>query len=804
MQGLAQDLRYAVRTLAQNRSFAAIAMLCIALGIAVNTTVFSIANAAYLRPLPFDRTGRLVFLDQVQPKAGIFEGQLSFPNYADWREASAAFGAMGAYQWRLFTLSGGEEPEQVDGLQVSASLFPMLGARPALGRLITEADDRAGAEPVVLLGDAIWREKFDANPSILGTAINVNGAPHTIIGVMEAGFMFPEYQKIWTPLAGGGTGDSRGAQRLDVLGILKPGVTMAQADAELGTIAERLAKQYPATNRDWEPRVREARESFVGSGTAPVVTVLAGAVAFVLLIACANVANLMLARATGRGREIAIRTALGATRSRIIRQLLTESVIVAVAGGAVGILLAAWGLELVTSAFPPGQQPYWVVFDIDPVVLAFTVVVTVSTGLIFGLVPALTASRPNLTATLKDGARGASGGMGRNRLRGALVVTEVALSLVLLVGATLMIRSFVNLRRADPGFPTAKLLTMRFYLSGDAYESAAARTLRTADIVRRVSALPGVEAASASFMLPLNGGVDETTAEVEGSTLEKDARPMISFTAATSDFFRTLGVPLLAGRALSEREALDSTHVAVISKTMATRLWKDASPVGRRFRMASDSTNAWYTVVGVVGDIAVNALNRPMRSLAYVPYPYYAQRNTGLLIRTASTPAAVTRAVREQIRAADASLPIYDIATMTEVHHRSFWEYGLLLTMLTVFGGIALFLAAIGIYGVMSYSVSQRRREIGVRVALGARQRDVLRLVVGQGMVLAALGVVIGLAAAAAVTQGMSSLVYGVATTDPLSFASIALFLGVVAALAGLIPARRAARVDPMEALRSD
>jgi putative ABC transport system permease protein len=533
---------------------------------------------------------------------------------------------------------------------------------------------------------------------------------------------------------------------------------------------------------------------------------LLGSVLFVLLIACANVANLQLVRAADRQREVAVRLAFGAGRGRIVRQLLTESLLLAAAGAALGILLAAWGIRLFANMMAAEHPlPYWVRFDLDAPVLLCTLLAAAGTGLLFGLAPAAAAARSDLQQALKDGGRAAGAGRGRRRLRGTLVVIEVALVLVLLVGAALFTRAFLKLRQESGGFATGQLLTLRVYLPGKAYDSDPAKTRRLDDIVRRIEALPGVEQAAASYLMPLASGYgSHATVGIAGRDVPHGAEPSASFAGITGHFFRTLGVPLLGGRGFTDAEAAERTSVAVVNAAFAKRFWPRETPLGRRFRLSDTQHPDWLTVIGVVADFKNDEIHNRVEPSAYLPYPYLATPNNGLIVRGRIRPAALAPLVRQAVHAADPGLPVFRVATMEQVRRAGYWAQGLFSRMFLIFGGLALCLAAIGIYGVLSYSVSQRRREIGVRLALGARQRHVLRLVIGQAMALTAAGIACGIAAALSLNQVLAGLLYEVSPTDPASYAGIILFLCGVALLASALPARRALDADPLEALRQE
>ncbi|MEO7273871.1 MAG: ABC transporter permease [Vicinamibacterales bacterium] len=801
-----QDLRYAFRTLIANPGFTIVAVLCLSLGIGVNGTIFSVVDGVLLQPYPYPDADQIVVLNSANPKQDISRAGVSYPDYKDWRDGATSFATLAAFQGRSLTISdGSSEPERYAGAAVSSTLFGLLGTPPALGRDFVPEDDRLAAEPVVLLSDDVWRRRYGADPKVLGRSITLNGRPHTVIGVMPEGFRFPETQRLWIPLAPIAEPTRRDNRGSQVFARLKPGVTAARARADLDGVGARLAAAYPLENEGWSPVIRPLKSWMLPDDVELMILAMMCAVTLVLLIACANVANLLLARASVRHREISIRTALGASRGRIVRQLLTEAVLIGVFSAPIGVLLARVGISLVDSGVPPDQIPYFIHWHLDARTLAYTIAISLGTGIVFGMAPALQAARINLQSSLKEGGRGSAGGS-RARVRNALVVAEVAMSLVLLIGASLFVRSFLNLQGASVGFDPAPLLTMRFYLPGAAYEPADAKARRVEDLARRVNGIAGVEAAFASNFIPLGGGGGGGAVQIEGHAVERGKEPRIDFITATPGIPKTVGVALLRGRDLRESDETARTPVALVNQTMAKQLWPDTDAVGRRFKLTDADRSDWFTVVGIVADFKhyQGDSAEPISPAAYVPYSFEPALNTGLTVRTSGDPARLVSAVREQIRQADAALPIFQVSTMEELRQRSFWQFRLFGWMFSTFGAIALLLASIGVYGVLSYSVSQRTQEIGVRMALGAGRNDVLRLVLGQGVRLALMGIGLGLIGAFGATRFLKTILYNVTPTDPVSFAGVAGFLTLVAMIASYVPARRAMAVDPLVALRNE
>jgi putative ABC transport system permease protein len=805
MDTLLQDLRFGLRTLRQSPGFTFVAVLCIALGIGVNITIFSVVNAILLRPLPFYEPERIVVVHSTQLKNDIDEAGVSYLDLRDLKEQSdRLFTEIAATTGRSLTLGGGEEPERVLGAGITANLLPMLGIQPVVGRLFREDEDRAGAPNVVLLSYDLWLRRYGGDRKVVGSTILVNAEPHTVVGVMPPRFRFPYQQDAWVPLVPLVHEEERSERSLWVLARLAPQMTVPQAQAAIEAFAKRQAERYPDVHAGWSAAVWTLRREMVEEEVQLMVLTMQGAVFFVLLIAAANVANLLLARATARQREVAIRSAFGASRWRIVRQLLTESVMVSLAGGALGVLVGQWGIKLLDAAMPADNPPpYWMHWEIDRPVLLFTVALAVATGIIFGLAPALQAARPDLNAALKEGGRGAGGSVARNKLRNTLVVLEVALSLVLLVGASLFVRSFMKLQGASGGFDPAQILTLRIHLPGDVYEEELPKTRKVEELARVLAAVPGVQAVGASNNIPLGGGGGGANVLIEGQPVAPGEEPGIFFTGITADWLRTLDVRPTAGRGLTAGEAGSRSAVALVNATFAQRFWK-GDAVGRRFRLKDEEDTRWITVVGVVPDFKNEDLNDDTEPSAYLPFPYLAIRNTGFILRTRGEPLETAAAARAAIRAADPGIPVFEVADMETVRMSGVWEYGLFGKMFSTFGIIALFLAAIGVYGVLSYVVGQRLREIGVRVALGAQRWHVLRLVVRQGLVLATVGIALGLVGAFGVTRVVGEILYDVSPTDPVSFVAISLLLAGIACLASYVPARRATAVDPLEALRAE
>ncbi len=800
---LFQDIRYALRNLSRSKGFATVAVLCLGFGIGLNATIFSLIDGVLLKPYPYTDPDRILVVGEQRRNTD--QAGLSYLDMRDWKEANSVFTTIAAVSGRSLAIADGSgEPERYLGAGVSWDLFPLLGTHPIRGRDFTPEDDREGAANVVLLGYDVWTHRYAASEDIVGRSILVNGKPHVVVGVMPQGFAFPNNQKVWVPLVPLVAKDLRTFRGLFAFGRLKPGVTVDRARQELDAIAGRLSTEYPTTNEGWVSNLRTLREAFLPREVPLVLALMMAGVTLVLFIACSNVANLLLARAAGRRREISVRAALGAGRGRIVRQLLTESLVLGLLSVPLGILLAVVGTRLIAAGIPPDQVPYYIHWEVDWRAVLYTVIVAAGTAIVFGLFPALQVSRGNLHETLKEGTRGNT--VTKSFLRSTLVVAQIAFALVALVGALLFVRTFLNLGAFNVGFDVKPLMSMRFYMPGAAYEETDAKLRRVEDIVRRVEAVPSVRAAYASNFVPLNGGGGGGSVIIDGRPTEKGQEDGISFIGVTPHFNSTMGLPVVEGRDFTDAEGWSRSPMAIINQRMKTRFWPDTSPIGRRFRL-SDTDQEWYTVIGVIPDInlyGVDPGNERAPMVAYVPFAYQQFLNTGLTIRVDGDPASVTSAVREAIRASDPNVPIAQIRTVAELRRLTFWQYGLYGWIFGTTGFVGLLLAAIGVYGVLSYSVSQRAQEIGVRLALGAGNPQILKLVVGQGLLLAGIGIVAGAVLAGAAMPAARSLLFKVSPFDPLTFVAVAGFLATVSFLASYLPARRAMRVDPVIVLRGE
>jgi len=799
------DLRFAIRSLIKNPAFTVAAVLCLALGIGVNATVFSVVRAMLLRPFPYRDPDHLVAIGEASVSRGWHMNTVSYPNFRSWQADNRTLSDVGIYQGSSYNLASGDRADYVGGGRVSWTMFRTLGIAPQIGRDFREDEDRVGAPRVIILSDHLWHDRFGGNPSVIGQSVMVDGVPHTVIGVMPREFAFPYAADAWTPQRLDPL-KNRGDHSWQVIGRLRSGVTIDQTRADLRRIAARLEVEYPSSNTGWGVDVETLRDAQVGD-IRPVLMIMMAAVAFVLLIACANVANLLLARATARAKEIAVRVALGADGWRIVRQMLTESILFALVGAALGIGIAYAFLQWIRASLLAGV-PFWMHFTIDGQVLLFTALIAVATGLLFGLVPALQSARPNLNETLRDaGARGASAGRARQRLRSGLVVGEVALSLILLVGAALLIRSFLGLQNVKPGFDPSHLLTMRVTLSGPAYDSTYKRFAFWDRFLRELNARPGIASASITNNIPLSGSNNNSFIVVEGHPTHLGAEPLLEIRWVSPRYLETLRVPVLRGRMFNQQEWADSGvagRVAVVNQYMTRRFWPNEDPIGKRFKFgaADDTSHHWITIIGVAADIKNRQLTSKPDLQGYMPYRQDLWNSAVITVRTPSEPTLATGTVLAELKQLDPTIPAYRVSSMDATIARSYWQQTLYGKMFGAFAIIALVLAAVGVYGVISYAVSQRTQEIGVRVALGAQRSDVLRLIVGHGAFLGALGVAIGLVGALSVTRFLRTLLFGVTPFDPVSFVGVAALLTAIALIASYVPALRAAKVDPVEALR--
>lgn len=809
VESLLQDIRFGLRMLRKNPGFTAVSVLTLALGIGSNAAIFSVVHAVLLNPLAYKDPDRLVTILHYGT------APVAPANYIDWRDQSSSFAAMGAAQAWAPNLSNVAQPEHLIGLQVTQSMLPLLGVRPLLGRLFVEGEDRAGNDGEVILSYGLWQRRFSGDANVLGTTMQLDGHAYSIVGVMPPTFHFAPFwvtnAELWAPLSLEARAQSRDGNSLRVFARLKQGVALPQARAEIATITARLEKLYPGTNTNIV--VTPLKEKVVGNIETPLL-VLLGAVGFVLLIACANVAHMLLARASARQKEIAVRTALGARSSRVIRQVLTENLLLAAMGGSLGLLLAYAGTRALV-ALSPADIPRVESVSIDSGVVVFLLVITLLTSIAFGLVPALRAPHVNLTDTLKENNRGSSDGLRRNRLRSILVASEFALALTLLIAAGLMIRSFIALESLDPGFNPHGVLSMIVPVAGSNEEDPGRRAVFYRQMIERIRSLPGVESAAGINHLPIAGDLWDLNFLVEGRPMPGPADlPDAVYRVVTPGYFQTMGIHLLEGRDISDVDTTGQPPVVVVNQTMARTYWPNQNPLGEHIAFASDKNRTWMTVVGVVKD--------PMlHDWTGKPYPeLYVSAfqdsgflgNTGstptayitLVLRTAGDPAAMTSSVKSAIWSLDANLPITSVLTMDDVIAEANAQPRFEMLLLSVFAAIAVLLAAVGIYGVMSYAVSRRTHEIGIRISLGASRGNVLLLVMRQGAVLAIVGLSAGLALALFLARLMTKLVFGISPNDPLTFVSVAALLFIVSLLACYVPARRAMRVDPVTAMRCE
>ena len=808
MRTLWQDVKYGARAMRANPGFTLVAVSALALGVGANTAIFSVVNAVLLRPLQYPNAGRVVAIQELSPEGR--RVQVTPANFLDWREQATVFERMAAIFTRTANLAEGSEAERIDLAMTSAGFFDVFGVRPKSGRFFLPEEEQAGHAPVVVLSHALWQRRFGADASVVGRSVTLDGRPYTVVGVAPENFSYPDRTEAWVPpfarvptlSPDQDVERARGFGFLSAVALLRQGETLGHARAEMETITARLRQQYPESNSKRFDRVVTLHEHLVGESSRALLLLL-GAVALVLLIACANVANLLLARAAGRQKEMAVRVALGATRLRLVRQLLVESVLLALAGGAAGLLLGWWGLDILKGLLP-AEFPRLADIGVDPRVLGFTLLVSCATGLAFGLAPALQFTRPDVQGALKESARGSTGGARAGRLRNALIVSEVALSLVLLVGAGLLFRSFMSLRAVELGFRPQHILTFRLAPSGERFQTDAQYASFYRDVAERVAALPGVEAVGVINTLPLSKG-PTAGIQIEGRPqVRRDQQPSVNYRSVGADYFRAAGIPVLKGRAPGARDTMDAPLVVAVNQALVRRDFPGEEPVGKRisYGIGPDGRPIWKEIVGVVVDVRSEEPGREPAPEIYASSLQDPFMGMSYVVRSSVEPESLAPAVREAVRALDKAQPVAEVRTLEQLVGESFAQPRFNSLLLGLFACMALLLAAAGIYGVMSYAVTQRTHEIGIRIALGARNADVLRLVVGRGMALALAGVGVGLVAAFVLTRLMAGLLYGVAAADPLTFAAVALLLSAVALLASYVPARRATKVDPMIALR--
>ena len=812
MQSLLQDIRYGVRMLTKNVGFTAIAVLTLALGIGANTAIFSVVNAELLRPLPFHDPGRLVRVGVNNSRTGWKDGPADYPDFEDWRSQNQVFEKMAAYYDNKLTLTGVENPAHLEAEVVSADMFALLGATPKLGRTFLPVEDDANHN-VVILEHQFWQQQFGGDPGIIGRTITLNNRAYTVVGVMPAGFEFPLQRKpvsVWTTFSADQSTDDntppmtkqRGAHWFKVIARLKPEVSIAQAQAAMDVITDGLAKQFPDTDKYFGVQLEFEREK-ITSAIRPALLMLMAAVGLVLLIACVNVANLLLARATTRGREIAIRAALGAGRKRVVRQLLTESMLLAALAGIFGVLIAAWGSALLAH-LSPQDLPRSAEIHTDGWVLAFTAGISLLTGLVFGLAPAIQIARSNLVDALKEGSLGMTAGSGRHHLRSSLVVVEMALALVLLVSSGLLIRSLVRLQNVNPGFDPHNVLAADLDLPDQKYTNAKQDQFAR-ELMPKLATLPGAESVAGVFPLPMTGSEMRTSVKIEGHPVAESDEAHSTLFSVTPGYFRTMKIALLQGRDFTAQDGPDTTPVVIVNESLARQFFPGENPIGKHIRpgiSVDEKPSRMREIVGVVADVKFKNLTSEWTPTSYLPQAQIPIGRLTVIIRTAGDPSTLARPLAETVHSIDPDMPAYNVKTVEEYLDGTIAIPRFNTMLLGAFAGLALVLTAIGLYGVISYSVAQRTHEIGIRMALGGQPRDVLRLVVGQGFRLALLGVGLGLIAAFAFTHFLSSLLFGVTATDPISFATVVATLLVVVLLACYIPARRAMRVDPMVALR--
>ncbi|HWP38848.1 MAG TPA: ABC transporter permease [Gemmatimonadales bacterium] len=803
MSTLLQDLRFGARMFVKNPAVTAIAVVALGLGIGLTTTMFSIVYGALYRGLPFERPHELVHLERNDPSGGGRPIEVPVHDYHDWVEQQRSFVGLMAFYSGTINVSGIEgRPERFDGAFVTANAFELLGQRAMYGRVFVEGEDRPGSPNVAVLGYEPWRNRFNSDPGVVGTTVRMNGQPTTIVGVMPRGFAFPISQELWMPMKQDPATLKRGdGLTLEVVGRLRPGVSIDEATAEMNLIAKRLGDEYPVTNAGLEVVIKPYTEEYIGEEPIAMLFTMLAAVFLVLLIACGNVANLLLARATVRSKEVAVRAALGATRLRVITQFLTETFVIAAAGAALGLGIAWLGVRLFNLVIAPTEPPFWIDIRIDPLSVGFVLLLALASTLLSGVFPALRASGGNVHDTLKDEARGSSS-LRLGRMSRGLVVAEIALSCGLLVAAGLTIKSVVQLRTINFGFRT-DVLTARVGLFEGDYPDADRRRQFFDELDLRLAALPGVEAVALATSLPALGS-EGTRFAVEGVAYAQERDyPLTRRVAATPGYFATFGVGILQGRGFTPQDRPDALPVAIVNQSFAAKFFPNESPLGRRIREGTgESTEPWRTIVGVVPDMYLDGIQNEQPAGIYIPLAQTDRRFMSLILRTTGEPMATAPAVRDAVISVDPDLPIYFVRTVDQAIRENTWFYRVFGGLFMVFGAAALFLGGVGLYGVMSFSVSRRTQELGIRMALGAEARDVLRLILSHGMGQLGLGLLIGLVVAGLLSQGLELILFDVQPLDPMIFTLVSSALFLIGVAACYVPARRATRVDPVLALR--
>lgn len=804
-----RDLRYSVRLLIKSPGFTAVALLSIALGIGANTTVFSVINAVLLKSLPYKDPQSLVLVwgDFRNTETHRKHNQVSATDVADIRAQASVFEDIATYSGWYPIMSGDTEAERIAAIQVGDGFFKIMKGQPLLGRTFTKEEQEDGKDFVIVLSYGLWQRRFSGDPNVVGKNISLNGRPYNIVGVMGQDFhplpstlVFPEGQ-FYRPVAEAYDDAARDERHLRAIARLKPGVTIEQAQSEISVIAQRIEQQHPQTNKEYGAHLVSITDEIVGE-IRPTLWIVFGAVIFVLLVACANVANLLLARSTVRYKEITIRSAIGAGRSQLVRQLLTESLLLSLIGGGIGLMLAVWGTSLVASVGSK-LNPMLQDVHVDMRVLLFTLGISIITGIVFGLAPALQSSNPNLTESLKEGGRGSGSSGSRNRLRSVLVVAEIAMTLVLLVCAGLLMRTVMRLQNVDTGFNAQNVLAMNIGLPAIKYPKPADRVSFYKQVTDRIAALPGVKAAGTTSVLPLSDNFDGRGLLVEDHPKPRGEEITVDLYVTTPGYLKAMEIPLLTGRSLTEQDVTDSPNILLINKTMAAQLWPNENPIGKRvsFPGSEKRPEPWRTVVGIVSDVSQYALDKKAPMQIYVPLPQFPTSFNSIVVKTEGDPTAMTSVIKREIQAIDKDQAVFNLTTLEQLHGESMLLRRFFMMLLLVFAAVALVLAAVGIYGVMSYVASQRTHEIGIRMALGAQAKDVLKLIIGNGMILALIGVAMGLAGAFALTRLLAGLLFGVAATDSLTFICVSVGLIAIALVACYIPARRATKVNPLVAL---